>query len=67
MTRAASVYREALDLRPDLAMIRYDLALVRLRQKRYDDAIENLLQALVLEPRDAGMLDALGCAYEKER
>lgn len=63
---AAAMYREALDLRPDLAMIRYDLALVCLHQRHYDEAIENLLKALDLDPFNPAMLDSLGYAYDKK-
>lgn len=64
-SEAEAVYREALELYPDQAVVLYDLALVYLHQERYAEAIEHLRKAIELDPHSAVMLDSLACAYEK--
>ena len=56
----------AVDAAPDLAAARLALGQVRLRQGRYDDAVDALSRAAQLEPRSAEIQNFLGLALARK-
>jgi tetratricopeptide (TPR) repeat protein len=53
---AERAYREALRLNPQLAEARHDMGVIRLEQRRYAEALEQLTEAAAIDPvrRNAG-------------
>jgi predicted TPR repeat methyltransferase len=59
---ASEAYGRALAIKPDLARVRHDLGVVRLRQRRYTEAVGELRQAAMHESADAALFANLAVA-----
>ena len=59
---AVSLYKKALEIRPDALNVRTDMGTAMFYQKRYDDAIATFKDSLVANPNDAQTLFNLGVA-----
>ncbi len=62
-SQAAAAYQQAIQLKPDYANARYNLANLFLSQERADEAIPHLQAILQMQPNDEGAHNSLGSAY----
>ncbi len=66
LSKAASLYRRAIELNPSLLNARRELAMVLFEAGKSDDAMDALLDALKSDPRDAQALVILGNHYARQ-
>jgi tetratricopeptide (TPR) repeat protein len=62
---AERAYREALRLDPQLAEARHDLGVIRLEQRRYAEALEDLAEASAIQPVRLGGATSVGAALRR--
>jgi len=65
-SKAASLYRRAIELNPSLQNARRELAMVLFETGKSDDAMDALLDALKTDPRDPQSLVILGNHYARQ-
>ncbi len=66
LEEAARLTQRARSQRPD-ALASYNLGVIRLRQRRLDEAVESFLDSLRLEPANPGAHSNLGVVYLSKR
>jgi len=57
--KAEEIYRRGLTFRPNNRALRYNLALLLAKQRRFDEAIEDIQTGLKSDPNSAGLLELL--------
>jgi len=66
LSKAASLYRRAIEANPSLQNARRELAMVLFEPGKSDDAMDALLDALKSDPRDPQALVILGNHYARQ-